>query len=154
MVREQPRHSNRQKGIKTCLDSHKFSLTILDSLLITRYLFKTSDLLFFFGLFYWSRVDLYVVLIFAIQQWFSFTHISILFHILFHYGLSQNIEYSSLGYYRRTLLFAKLIPLLPCPTPHLPWQPPVYSLVLILFVSCCAILGHSVIHDSLWYHGW
>ena len=47
MVREQPRHSNRPKGIKTCLDSHKFSLIILDSLLITRYLFKTSDTLFF-----------------------------------------------------------------------------------------------------------
>ena len=29
-------------------------------------------------------------------KWFSYTHTYILFHILFHYGLSQDIEYSSL----------------------------------------------------------
>ena len=35
-------------------------------------------------------------------------HIHILFYILFHYGLSQNVEYSSL-LYRRTLFFIHLI---------------------------------------------
>ena len=35
--------------------------------------------------------------------------IHILFHILFHYGLSQDIEYSSLVLYSRTLLFINLI---------------------------------------------
>ena len=37
-----------------------------------------------------------VALISAIQQSDSVTHIYILFHILFHYGLSQDMEYSSL----------------------------------------------------------
>ena len=37
-----------------------------------------------------------VVLISAVQHSDSVIHICILFHILFHYGLSQDIEYSSL----------------------------------------------------------
>ena len=32
----------------------------------------------------------------CIAKWFSYTYVDILFHILFHYGLSQDIEYSSL----------------------------------------------------------
>ena len=39
-----------------------------------------------------------VVLISAVQQSDSVIHTYILFHILFHYGLSQDIEYSSLCY--------------------------------------------------------
>ena len=31
-------------------------------------------------------------------EWFSYTYIYILFYILFHYGLSQDIEYRSLCY--------------------------------------------------------
>ena len=38
-----------------------------------------------------------------------YIHIYILFHILFHYGLSQDIEYSSLVLYSRTLLYINLI---------------------------------------------
>ena len=60
---------------------------------------------FFKNLFYSSIVDLQlnvllitVVLIYAVQQSDSVVHIYILFHILFDYGLSQDIEYSSLGY--------------------------------------------------------
>ena len=34
----------------------------------------------------------------AVQQSDSVLHVYILFHILSHYGLSQDIEYSSLGY--------------------------------------------------------
>ena len=36
------------------------------------------------------------VLISAVQKSDSVIHIYVLFHILFHYGLSQDIEYSSL----------------------------------------------------------
>ena len=39
-----------------------------------------------------------VVSISAVQQSDSVIRIYILFKILFHYGLSQDIEYSSLGY--------------------------------------------------------
>jgi len=35
------------------------------------------------------------VLIFAAQQSDSIIHVDILSHVLFHYGLSQDIEYSS-----------------------------------------------------------
>ena len=45
----------------------------------------------FFNLFYWSTVDLQCCVIFCTAQWFGFTYISILFHILFHHGLSQDI---------------------------------------------------------------
>ena len=43
------------------------------------------------------------MLISAVQQSDSVIHIYILFHILFHYGLSQDIEYSSLCYTVGTL---------------------------------------------------
>ena len=39
-----------------------------------------------------------VVLIYAVQQSDTDTHIYVLFHILSHYGLSQDIQYSSLCY--------------------------------------------------------
>ena len=38
------------------------------------------------------------MLISAVQKSHSVVHIYILFHILFYYGLSQDIEYSSLCY--------------------------------------------------------
>ena len=46
-----------------------------------------------------------VVLISAIQQSNSVIHTYILFHILFHYGLSWDIEYSFPVLYSRTLSF-------------------------------------------------
>ena len=50
-------------------------------------------------IFYWSIVDLhYCVNFCCTAKWLSYTHIYILFYILFHYGLSQDIEYSSLCY--------------------------------------------------------
>ena len=38
------------------------------------------------------------MLISAVQQSDSVTHIYVLFHILSHYGLSQDAEYNSLSY--------------------------------------------------------
>ena len=43
-------------------------------------------------------VDYKVVLILVTAKWCSYTNTYILFHILFHYGWSQDIEYSSLCY--------------------------------------------------------
>ena len=45
---------------------------------------------------YWSIVDVQCVNFCCTAKWFSCTYIYILFHILFHDGLSQDIEYSSL----------------------------------------------------------
>ena len=51
----------------------------------------------FLNLFYWSIFDLQCcVNFYCTAKWFSYTHIYILFHILFYYSLSQDIEYSSL----------------------------------------------------------
>ena len=48
---------------------------------------------------YFSEVQLiYNVNFCWTAKWFSYTYIHILFRILFHYGLSQDIEYSSLCY--------------------------------------------------------
>ena len=53
----------------------------------------------FFFFFNFIDVELIynVVLILLFRKWLSYTYIYI-FHILFHYGLSQDIEYSSLCY--------------------------------------------------------
>ena len=49
---------------------------------------------------YFTEIQLIynVVLISAVQQSDSVIYIYILFHILFHYGSSQDIEYNSLSY--------------------------------------------------------
>ena len=52
-----------------------------------------------FIIFYWSIVDLQCSAnLCCTAKWFSYIRIDTLFYILFHYGLSQDIEYSSLGY--------------------------------------------------------
>ena len=49
--------------------------------------------------FYWSIGDLQCYVNFCFRaKWFSYTYIYILFNILFHYTLSQDIEYSFLCY--------------------------------------------------------
>ena len=61
--------------------------------------FSTIDTRSVLNLFYWNIV-VYNVLISGVQQSDSvtYTHIYTLFHILFHYGLLQDIEYCSLCY--------------------------------------------------------
>ena len=58
--------------------------------------------LYMFAKVYFLKIEVYiyiVVLISAIQQSdYSYIHVCILFNILFHYGLSQDVEYSSLCY--------------------------------------------------------
>ena len=52
-----------------------------------------------FWKFYWSIVDLQHCVNFFYTKSDSVIHIYIYFHILFHYSLSQNIEYSSQCFY-------------------------------------------------------
>ena len=53
-------------------------------------------LIFNFLISNWSIVDLQCVNFCCTAKWFSYTYIYILFYSLFHYGLSQDIEYSCL----------------------------------------------------------
>ena len=46
--------------------------------------------------FFLSAVDLQCINFCCTKKWYSYTYIHILFCILFHYGLSQDSEYSSL----------------------------------------------------------
>ena len=67
------------------------------SISITWELRNTHSL--FFLKFYWSTVDLQCCVNFCCTaKGPSYTYIYILFHSLFHYGLSQDTEYSSLCY--------------------------------------------------------
>ena len=84
---------------------------------------------------------------FYTAKWLRYRYIYILFHILFHYGLSQDIEYSSLCYTVGPCCLSILyiivclcpsqtpIPSLPYPCP--PWQPQVCS--LYLWVCFCFV---------------
>ena len=76
-----------------------------------------------------------IVLISAIQQWvgYTYTYLCVLFHVLFHYGLSQDVEYGSLCYtvilFCLSILYIKVsilypkLPVHPSPT-HPPSRPP------------------------------
>ena len=113
--------------------SHPFNLSCTQPL--AQY-FKLISKINFFN---WSAVDLQCRVNFCCRApWFSYTHIyiHILFlNILFHYDLSQDIKYSSLGYTLGPCLLSILhikvdlcsppprTPSLPEPPP--PWQPPV-----------------------------
>ena len=102
-------------------------------------------LFLFFFLIYWRIVDLQCCDFNYTAKQFSYIYY-ILFHVLFHHGLSRDIEYSSL-LCSRTLLSIHsiynsshlLIPnsqyFLPHPRP--PWQPQVHS--LCLWVCFCFI---------------
>ena len=51
------------------------------------------------SLVYWTIVDLqYYVNVCCLTKWFSYIYTHILFHTLFHCGLSEDMEYSSLCY--------------------------------------------------------
>ena len=138
-----------------------FPLVII---LLSMIVWKTTYF-FKFILFYSSIVDLQHFVNFCLTaQWFSYTYTCILFHILFHYGPSQNIEYSSLCYSRTLLLIHSIynslhllisnshhIPPSPC---LLPWQLWVYS--LCLWVCFCFtdnfIFCHILDSAHKWYH--
>ena len=93
-----------------------------------------------YTLFYFVEVQLIynVVLITAVQQSDLVVHTYIFLHILFHYGLSQDVEYSSLWYkvgpcclmhfiYTSLHLLIPNFQSIPLPPPP-PWQPLVSSL--------------------------
>ena len=72
--------------------------TCIYSWLLLRTWEKKSSFFFFF-FFKWSIVDLQCSVSFCCTaKWFSYTCTYSLFHILFHCGLLQDIEYSSLCY--------------------------------------------------------
>ena len=103
---------------------------------------------FFFFKIYFIEVQLIfnVVLISAVQQSDSVLHIYILFHILSHYGLSQDTEYSSLCYTVGPCCLSILY-IIVCicqsqtPTPSLPTFLPLgnyslFSMSVSLFLFC------------------
>ena len=83
---------NRLKSQYTKIFNENYMKTLKISL-VQIYLWFSF---FFKNVFYWSIIDLQCVLTSAIQKSDSRIYICILFYILFHYGLSQDVEYSSL----------------------------------------------------------
>ena len=77
----------KMRPVNTCIPQRKVVLYLL---ICEISLFKSIIIIC------WSLVDLQCVNFCCTAQWFSYTHIYILFYILFHYGLSQDIGYSSL----------------------------------------------------------
>ena len=91
-----------------------------------------------------------IVVIATVQQSDSIIHIYVLSHIIFHYGLSQDIEHSSLYYvvgpcflailYKIVCLCESQSSILPSPIPTPPWQSQVWSLCLsAYFLDVCVI---------------
>ena len=60
----------------------------------TRILIHLSHQALLSNLFYWRIVDLKCVNFCCTGKWLSYIHIYVLSHVLFHYGLSQDIEYT------------------------------------------------------------
>ena len=80
--------------------SHQGSLSLED---------QTNELCLFFFFLNWTIVDLQCCInFFCATKWLSYTYI--LFNIHFHYGLSQDTEYSSLSYIVTYSLEGKLWP--------------------------------------------
>ena len=110
---------------------------------------------FFKFIFYWSIVELQRCVNYCCTaKWLSYTHIYILSHILFHYGLSQDIEYSSLCYTVGPCCLSILyIPVFICqsqtPNPTLSYPLPTWQpLVCFLHLWVCFFF---VIFPSLLY---
>ena len=81
-----------------------FPLFIILSLVSSHFIYLKN--------FNWTIVELQCCVNYCCTvKWLSYTHIYILFHIFFQYGLSQNIEYSSLCYTIRTCCLS--IPYIP-----------------------------------------
>ena len=89
-------------------------------------------------------------------------YIYILLYILFHYGLSQGIDYSSLCYtvgpclailYIIVCLCCPKLPILPFPTPPLPWKPQVCFLYESIFVSqICSFVSYFIFFNFNWVY--
>ena len=117
-------------------------LTIAILVSVKWYLIMFLICVFFF---YWSTVDLQCcVNLYCTSKWFSYTYIYS-FYILFHYGLSQNIECPVL--YSRTLLFIQSIYnswLTPDSQPACPHFPSANTSLFSMFVSL--FLFHRYVH--------
>ena len=111
-----------------------------------------------FYFFIWSIVDLQSSANYCCQaKLFSYTYIH--FYILFHYGLSQDIEYSSLCYTVRSCYLSNSIrnslhllspsSPLPYPSPFL-WQTQVCSLGL--WVTLLLFLTHTITMDLKFFN--
>ena len=112
--------------------------------------------------FYWGMVDLQCcVNLCCAAKWFSDAYTHILFCILFNYGLSQDMEYSSLCYAVDLIVYTLYIIVCFCssqlpgppsstPPPGL-YQPQVCSLVCVSasgFVHLFCVLDFT----CTWYH--
>ena len=75
-----------------------FSMYSIMSSTVTILLHRIPFIFALKNFFSWSIVDLQCVNFHCIAKWLSYTHICILFYILFHYDLSQDIGYKSLWY--------------------------------------------------------
>ena len=102
--------------------------------------------------FFCSIVDLQCCVHFCAQQSDSVLHVYILFCILFYYGLSQEIGYSSLCCTHRTLLLIhSKCSSLHLPTPNSIWSlsllpPPWQPLVCSLCLQVCFCFVDKFIH--------
>ena len=109
--------------------------------------------------FSWSIVDLQFLL-YSIMTWL---YIYILFHFLFPYGLSQDVDYR-LWYYTVGpcyLFFLYILTaspnhkhlILPFPSPTSPWQQHVCSVSLRLFLYHTYVHLYSIVDSACkWYH--
>ena len=117
------------------------------------------DIVFYF--FYWNIVDLqYCANLCCTAKWLSYTHICIFFYLLFHYGSSQYLHYSSWCYRLRpcclfitnviVCIYQPYIPvhcLLPLATTSLS------SKAMSLFLFCRQVhLCHILDSTHKWYY--
>ena len=111
--------------------------------------YSSAFLSIYFFKFYLSTVDLQCCVNFCcIAKWFSYTYI-ILFHILFHYHLSQDTEYSSPCYTVGVCCLSTLYISLHLLIPNSQFIPPPTFLPLIIHksvLSVCSLL--------LFFKGW
>ena len=109
----------------------------------------------FFNIYFFEVQLIYnVVLISAVQQSDSVVHIYILFHILFHYGLSQDIGYSPLCCTVGPCCLSILdIIVCICSSPDHP-SPPQPLATTSLFSMGCKVLNEHLSSKLELYNSW